>query len=107
MSSPPFSPDRTPFSIFMALGLHRLFSAQTLTLTSRNFLLRFVSAAAADSRIRNRSVLATLAEPMSQRIGKATRQAGAASKARVYADVNVVRPAEYWDYESLSVNWGY
>ncbi|KAF3324004.1 Casein kinase II subunit alpha [Carex littledalei] len=89
----------------MALGLHRLFSAQTLTLTSRHFLLRLFSAAA-DSRTQNRSALATLAEPMSQRIGKAMRQPGAASKARVYADVNVVRPAEYWDYESLSVNWG-
>lgn len=25
---------------------------------------------------------------------------------RVYADVNVLRPREYWDYESLVVNWG-
>ncbi|KAE8671456.1 Casein kinase II subunit alpha [Hibiscus syriacus] len=28
------------------------------------------------------------------------------SKYRVYTDVNVVRPKEYWDYESLSVQWG-
>lgn len=28
------------------------------------------------------------------------------SRARVYADVNVKRPREYWDYESLVVNWG-
>ncbi|XP_038970377.1 casein kinase II subunit alpha-like isoform X2 [Phoenix dactylifera] len=28
------------------------------------------------------------------------------SKARVYADVNVHRPKEYWDYESLTVQWG-
>jgi hypothetical protein len=28
------------------------------------------------------------------------------SRARVYADVNVRRPREYWDYESLVVNWG-
>ena len=28
------------------------------------------------------------------------------SRARVYADVNVVRPAEYWDYENLNINWG-
>ncbi|KAM3386147.1 hypothetical protein ACQJBY_009662 [Aegilops geniculata] len=28
------------------------------------------------------------------------------SKARVYADVNVVRPKEYWDYEALAVQWG-
>jgi len=26
--------------------------------------------------------------------------------ARVYADVNVHRPREYWDYESLQVQWG-
>ncbi|KAH6838158.1 casein kinase alpha 1 [Perilla frutescens var. hirtella] len=28
------------------------------------------------------------------------------SKARVYTDVNVVRPREYWDYENLTVQWG-
>ena len=28
------------------------------------------------------------------------------SRATVYADVNEVRPREYWDYESLVVNWG-
>ena len=25
---------------------------------------------------------------------------------RVYADVNVHRPRDYWDYETLTVNWG-
>ncbi|CAN7072664.1 unnamed protein product [Brassica oleracea var. botrytis] len=30
----------------------------------------------------------------------------AMSKARVYTDVNVIRPKEYWDYESLNVQWG-
>ncbi len=25
---------------------------------------------------------------------------------RVYADVNVNRPKDYWDYEALTVNWG-
>jgi casein kinase II subunit alpha len=25
---------------------------------------------------------------------------------RVYADVNVQRPPEYWDYESLTITWG-
>ncbi|RWV82331.1 hypothetical protein GW17_00056175, partial [Ensete ventricosum] len=29
------------------------------------------------------------------------------TKARVYADVNVLRPKDYWDYESLTVQWGY
>ena len=28
------------------------------------------------------------------------------SRARVYADVNVTRPREYWDYETLSIQWG-
>ncbi|GFY93744.1 protein kinase superfamily protein [Actinidia rufa] len=28
------------------------------------------------------------------------------SKSRVYADVNVLLPREYWDYESLVVQWG-
>jgi hypothetical protein len=28
------------------------------------------------------------------------------SVSRVYPDVNVKRPREYWDYESLVVNWG-
>lgn len=27
-------------------------------------------------------------------------------RCRVYADVNVQRPRDYWDYESLVVNWG-
>lgn len=28
------------------------------------------------------------------------------SLARVYVDVNVQRPAEYWDYDNLSIDWG-
>ena len=28
------------------------------------------------------------------------------SRARVYSDVNVTRPREYWDYENLTVTWG-
>lgn len=28
------------------------------------------------------------------------------SRAKVYADVNVHKPREYWDYESLTVHWG-
>ncbi|XP_039169430.1 casein kinase II subunit alpha-1-like [Eucalyptus grandis] len=32
---------------------------------------------------------------------------GSMSKARVYADVNVIGPEEYWDYESLAVQWGF
>ncbi|KAL0350507.1 UNVERIFIED_CONTAM: Casein kinase II subunit alpha-4, chloroplastic [Sesamum radiatum] len=53
------------------------------------------------------SPAASFAETMAQKIGKAIRRPGAPSKARVYADVNVIRPKEYWDYESLTVQWGY
>jgi casein kinase II subunit alpha len=28
------------------------------------------------------------------------------SRAKVHADVNVIRPKEYWDYESLQIEWG-
>lgn len=38
--------------------------------------------------------------------GKAVRQRGAESKARVYADVNEKMPKDYWDYEALEVQWG-
>lgn len=34
------------------------------------------------------------------------RREGCVSTARVYADANVRRPKEYWDYEALSVAWG-
>ena len=28
------------------------------------------------------------------------------TRPRVYSDVNVTRPKEYWDYESIAVQWG-
>ena len=44
---------------------------------------------------------------MAQRFGKAVREADAMmSKARVYADVNVHNAKDYWDYETLSIQWG-
>ncbi|XP_009788910.1 casein kinase II subunit alpha-4, chloroplastic-like isoform X2 [Nicotiana tabacum] len=49
---------------------------------------------------------ATLSETLAQKIGKSIRRPGAPSKARVYTDINVIRPKEYWDYESLTVQWG-
>ncbi|XP_042509275.1 casein kinase II subunit alpha-4, chloroplastic-like [Macadamia integrifolia] len=48
----------------------------------------------------------SLTANLAQKIGKSTRRPGAASKARVHADVNVLRPKEYWEYESLTVQWG-
>ena len=47
------------------------------------------------------------AETLAQKIGKSIRRPGAPSKSTVYSDVNVIRPKEYWDYESLTVQWGY
>jgi casein kinase II subunit alpha len=45
---------------------------------------------------------------MSQRsYAKAYRAEEAmASVARVYADVNVNNPKEYWDYENFAIEWG-
>lgn len=48
-----------------------------------------------------------LPDTLAQKIGKSFRRPGAPSKARVYADANVIRPKDYWDYESLTVQWGY
>ncbi|PQP96300.1 casein kinase II subunit alpha [Prunus yedoensis var. nudiflora] len=45
-------------------------------------------------------------ETLAQKICKSIRRPGAASKARIYSDVNVIRPKDYWDYESLTVQWG-
>jgi casein kinase II subunit alpha len=43
---------------------------------------------------------------MTPRFGRATRHpGGATSVARVYADANAQRPKEYWDYESLDIQW--
>jgi casein kinase II subunit alpha len=47
-------------------------------------------------------IVETLAPPRRRHAGSV----GAMSKARVYADVNVLRPKEYWDYEALTVQWG-
>lgn len=45
---------------------------------------------------------------MAQRFAKAIRdQDGMMSTARVYADVNVNRAKDYWDYENLSIDWGW
>ncbi|XP_042409929.1 casein kinase II subunit alpha-like, partial [Zingiber officinale] len=46
------------------------------------------------------------AAALAQKIGKSVRRPGAPSLARIFADVNVQRPKEYWDYESLTVQWG-
>ncbi|CAI9752902.1 unnamed protein product [Fraxinus pennsylvanica] len=53
-----------------------------------------------------RGPAASVPETLAQKIGKSIRRPGAPSKARIYTDVNVIRPKEYWDYESLTVQWG-
>eukprot|EP00850_Spirogloea_muscicola_P019970 SM000203S06146 [mRNA] locus=s203:76758:83557:+ [translate_table: standard] len=35
-----------------------------------------------------------------------SKREGSMSKARVYTDINVQRPKDYWDYEALTVQWG-
>lgn len=54
----------------------------------------------------SKSAVAAAAAKLAQKIGKSMRRPGVTSKARVYADVNVLRPKEYWDYEALTVQWG-
>ncbi|KAF8646055.1 hypothetical protein HU200_066019 [Digitaria exilis] len=50
---------------------------------------------------------AEMSQTMTPRFGRATRHPGGdASVARVYADANAQRPKEYWDYESLDIQWG-
>lgn len=44
----------------------------------------------------NRSTFATSSASPSQTM----------SHSKVYTDVNVLRPPEYWDYENLTINWG-
>lgn len=60
--------------------------------------------------VSSRNITACVAYPsanLAQKIGKSIRRPGVMSKARVYTEVNVQRPKEYWDYEALTVQWGY
>ncbi|KAI5417926.1 Casein kinase II subunit alpha-4, partial [Lathyrus oleraceus] len=107
-----FSRDRLVF-LFRTSQSHSFFrnnkSPQSFISFPSSFFLRRLAASAAtppppqDHRRRPR-----LPPPddMAQKFGKSTRRPGASSKARVYADINVVRPKEYWDYETLTVQWG-
>jgi casein kinase II subunit alpha len=90
----------------------------TATAEPHSLLLRFLLSTAASRHGYRRRRLAPTAYaaaaaaeaplPMTPRFGRATRHpGGAASVARVYADANAQRPKEYWDYESLDIEWGY
>lgn len=55
-----------------------------------------------------RKVQRPAAPLMAQRFSKAIRDKDAMmSRARVYADVNLHNAKDYWDYETLSIQWGY
>ncbi|KAG6594986.1 Casein kinase II subunit alpha-4, chloroplastic, partial [Cucurbita argyrosperma subsp. sororia] len=112
-------PITPPISLFSFLLTSSLIRPLSLRQSASSILLLFFrrisSSATSLSRFRHHppphrfkpllrslSPLGTLA----QKIGKSIRRPGASSKARVYADVNVIRPKEYWDYESLTVQWG-
>jgi hypothetical protein len=116
-------PFQSTFSLHTFFSLFRtppnpFSSAAAATTTTTNFpqpysiLRRFtVSSSTSFSRPPRRPQLPPPPPPppsdtLAHKIGKAIRLPGATSKARVYADINVVRPKEYWDYESLAVQWG-
>ncbi|MED6125173.1 Casein kinase II subunit alpha-4, chloroplastic [Stylosanthes scabra] len=80
------------------------FRTQTFPSLPSILLLRSFAASAASSF--SRFPPPPPPDTLAQKIGKSTRRPGATSKARIYADINVVRPKEYWDYENLTVQWG-
>lgn len=100
-----------PFSLSSNLILH---SSSSINNQNRLLLLRqfgsktssFSPPPTRSSEIKRIVRSSTFADTLAQRIGKSIRRPGAASKARVYSDVNVVRPKDYWDYEALTVQWG-
>lgn len=113
----PSSPPRRGYMAWCALRSRVLpLPASAATAAPHGLLLRFLLSTAAPHYHRRRRVAPTVhaaaaAEaplPMTPRFGRATRHpGGAASVARVYADANAQRPKEYWDYESLDIQWGY
>lgn len=74
----------------------RKFSRKSLVVQALNIK----SAAARFTRVRQPSL------PDFRLLLEESSDEFAMSKARVYTDVNVQRPKEYWDYEALTVQWG-
>ncbi|PHU25326.1 Casein kinase II subunit alpha-1 [Capsicum chinense] len=91
----------SPASSFLFPSLLRFFSSKT---SQKHKSPSLPPPSSYSSSLRRPS--ATLSEALAQKIGKSIRRPGAPSKARVYTDINVIRPKEYWDYESLTVQWG-
>ncbi|KAK6923132.1 Protein kinase domain, partial [Dillenia turbinata] len=94
------------FSLF----LRRISAASSLSHTSKHHKQRQQQEQQNPVQQKHSSVRVRSTSPppetLAQKIGKSIRRPGAASKARVYADVNVIRPKDYWDYETLTVQWG-
>ncbi|CAJ1410788.1 unnamed protein product [Effrenium voratum] len=77
----------------MRHALGRLHRAAFTLRSSRNPILTFAACATAELLLGHRRLTM-----------RAVSESGALP--RLYHDVNVHRPREYWDYENLSVNWG-
>ena len=98
---PPFppvppTPSSKPYPRLAAAGGGRLSTGKKATVP---ILARSLPPGAVAPPPTDRSVVGSVA-------AAGSGSAGAMSKARVYADVNVLRPKEYWDYEALTVQWG-
>ncbi|CAL9002164.1 unnamed protein product [Prunus brigantina] len=100
-------------SLFLARPHPALFSSHLLSVSqsSRPLVRRIASSATPVPHSHTTShrpprPLHPFPETLAQKICKSIRRPGAASKARIYSDVNVIRPKDYWDYESLTVQWG-
>ncbi|RYQ80881.1 hypothetical protein Ahy_Scaffold1g106987 isoform E [Arachis hypogaea] len=119
MAIRPFQFQSSTFSRDTFLSLFRTYhhlhlpsssSSSFPTLPSILLLRSFAASAPSSFSRRNRSHPPPPPPPppdtLAQKIGKSTRRPSATSKARIYADINVVRPKEYWDYENLTVQWG-
>ncbi|XP_039009695.1 casein kinase II subunit alpha-4, chloroplastic-like [Hibiscus syriacus] len=101
-------PSISRHSLFAATSLSSLSSSASLPFL-RGIASKTTSATPVSQQQQKKSVwLKELkeAETLAQKIGKSIRHPGAPSKSRVYADVNVIRPKEYWDYETLTIQWG-
>ncbi|OAY33643.1 casein kinase II subunit alpha-2 isoform X1 [Manihot esculenta] len=103
LSSLSFPSSPNPFSLFRqsSIPLLRLLASSATFSSQKQQQDRHPQA-----RFHRLKPLAPLPDTLAQKIGKSIRRPGAPSKSRVYADINVIRPKEYWDYESLTVQWG-
>ncbi|KAJ4826671.1 Casein kinase II subunit alpha-4, chloroplastic [Turnera subulata] len=102
--SKPLLPSQSPTPAATLLS-RRLFASNTTTASAAVTTTAFRDQKQ-NSLHKNRPRGWEQRDKLAQKIGKSIRRPGAPSKARVYADVNVIRPKDYSDYESLTVQWG-